>query len=173
MEHTKKEPALRPRLLVAAVVTCLLVGLSAAAVAVNFLGLRDLLLPQKQEVNVIDPETGVVVPGQTHAVDTVSLSGYMDSPESKALAEWQDFLDEYDRDGSILAQVGNDLPPAFDKYICYLVYTQDMADKLEEIIDKHGLKLHTRQIDLYATPEALGSRADFARDPPETNWMYM
>jgi len=151
----------------------LLAALTATAVALNFLGLRDLLLPQKGEVNVIDPATGVVVPGQTHEVDTVSLSGYMDAPESKALAEWQAFLDGYDPDGSILASVGNYLDPALDQYLCYDVYTGDMADRLEEIAARYGLKLHRRRIDLYAHPEALGPLAGFARDKKETYWTYL
>lgn len=174
MEHTKRKRTLRPRLLAAVAVVCLLAVLSVTAVETNFLGLRDLLLPQKQKVNVIDPETGAVVSGWTHEVDTVSLSGYMDAPESLALAEWEDFLDGYDQDGSILAAVGNTIDQAlFGKYGCYYVYTQDMADKLEEIAAKYGLRLHVRQIDLHAHPEALGPLAEFAKDERETYWMYM
>ncbi len=161
------------RLATAATVCATVAVLCGTALAVNFLGLRDVLLPRQGGVYVIDPETGVVVPGQTVEVDEISLSGYMDSPESKALAEWQDFLDGYDQDGSILAQVGNYLDPAFDKYICYTVYTQEMADKLEEIVDKYGLKLHTQMIDLTAHPEALGPLVGFAKDTKETYWMYM
>ncbi len=168
----KRSFPLRP-LLVAAAELCLLVVLSVTAVATNFLGLRDLLLPHKQEVNVIDRSTGAVVPGKTQEVDAVSLSGCMDSPEGKALAEWEDFLDGYDQDHAILDQVGNYLDPALEDYLCYLVYTQDMADKLEEIAAKYALELHREQIDLTAHPEALGPLAEFAKDPEETYWMYM
>lgn len=162
------------RILAVAAALCLLAALSGVAVAVNFLGLRDLLLPQKQPVGVLDPETGILVPGQTWGADTVSLSGYMDSPESKALAEWEDFLNEYDPDGALLAQVGNYLDPDFDKYVCYQVYTQEMADKLEEIVGKYGLTLHSKQIDLTAHPEVLGPLADFIdRNGNETYWSYM
>ncbi len=173
LKHPKKAGLPLRRLLTAAAVLCLLAALSAA-VAVNLLGLHDLLLPQKQKVNVIDPETGVMVPGKTHEVDTVSLSGYMDSPESKALAEWQAFLDGYDQNGTILAKVGNTIDQTlFAKYGCYCVYTQEMGDKLEEIAAKYGLKLHTQSIDLCAHPEALGPLADFAKDAKETYWTYM
>ncbi len=173
MKRTKKRRPARRLIMAAAAVACLLAGLSAAAVAVNFLGLRDLLLPQKQPVNIIDPETGVHIPGKTQEVDTVSLSGYMDSPESRALVEWQNFLRDYDADHAILDQVGNYLDPAFDKYICYQVYTQDMADRLEEIVKTYGLKLHTQMIDLTAHPEALGAMAEFAKGSRETYWTYM
>lgn len=161
------------KLLAVAAILCLLAALSGVAVAVNFLGLRDLLLPQKQPVGVLDPDTGIMIPGKTWESDAVSLSGYMDSPESKALAEWEDFLAGYDPDGALLAQVGNYMDPAFDQYICYQVYTQEMADKLEEIVDKYDLKLHTQQIDLAAHPEVLGSLDDFAEDSNATYWTYM
>jgi len=173
-ETVKKQRRIPARRLVtAAAVAALLCGLSVTAVATNFLGLGELLLPGRQEVDTLDPETGVVVPGQKHEVDAISLSGFMDAPESRALAEWQDFLAAYDADHAILDEVGNYLDPALERYICYQVYTQDMADKLEEIAAKYGLKLHTQFIDLYAHPEALGPMADFARDERQTYWMYM
>jgi len=173
MEERHSGHPLVGRLATAATICAVAAVLCGTAVGTNFLGLRDLLLSDRQAVNQIDPETGVTVPGQTVEVDAVSLSGYMDSPESKALAEWQDFLASYDTDHAILDQVGNYLDPAFDKYICYTVYTQEMADKLEEIVNKYDLKLHTQSIDLYAHPEALGPLADFAKDTEETYWMYM
>ncbi len=168
----KRTFPLRP-LLAAAVELCLLSALSVAAVATNFLGLRDLLLPHRPQGNGMDPQAGIVVPRQTLEVNTVSLSGYMDSPESRALAEWEDFLDTYDPDHAILDRVGDHLDPALEDYLCYLVYTQDMADKLEEIAATYALELHREQIDLTAHPEALGPLAEFAKDPEETYWMYM
>lgn len=160
---------LAPRLATAAALCATAAVLCATAFTTNFLGLRDLF-PQKQAEPPVQPVTSVVLPGSE---DTMSLSGYMDSPEGQALAEWKEFLETYDPDHAILDQVGNYLDPAFDKYICYNVYTQDMADKLEEIVDKYGLKLHTQQIDLTAHPEALGPLADFVKDKKETYWSYM
>lgn len=137
----RRSPVL-PRLLTAAAVVCLLAAVSGIAVAVNFLGLRDLLLPA-------GPGAG----GTEGSV--ISMSGLADSPEGKALAEWNAFLEEYDADHAILDQIGNYLDPAFDRYICYSVYTQEMADRLEEIAARYGLKLHTAQADLAAHPGLL------------------
>ena len=121
----------------------LLAALSALAVAANFFGLRDALLPEKGRVNAVD-EHDVVVPGEVEYRDFVSLSGWRDTPESRALAEWQAFLDGYDRDGAVIGAIGNS-PTGFEEdYGLYLVYTQEMAGKLEEIIARHGLKLHSR-----------------------------
>ena len=119
----------------------LLAALSALALAANFFGLRDVLLPEKHSVDVVD-ENGVVVPGEREFKDFVSLSGWGDTPESRALAEWQAFLDGYDQDGAIIAEIGNGPTGFGGQYGSYLVYTQEMADKLEEIIAKYNLKLH-------------------------------
>ena len=160
---------LAPRLATAAALCATVAVLCATAFTTNFLGLRDLF-PRKQAEPPVRPVTSVVLPGSE---DTISLSGYMDSPEGQALAEWEEFLRTYDSDHAILDSIGNFNDPALDKYICYDVYTQDMADKLEEIVAKYGLKLHTQGIDLSAHPEALGPLADFVKDPEETYWMYM
>ena len=119
----------------------LLAALSALAVAANFFGLRDVLLPEKGSVNVVD-ERGVVVPGEYEYKDFVSLSGWADTPESRALAEWQAFLEGYDQDGAIISEIGNSPTGFEERYGHYLVYTQEMADKLEEIVAKYELKLH-------------------------------
>lgn len=124
-----------------AAAAALLAALSALAVAANFFGLRDVLLPEKHSVDVLDGD-GVVVPGEREFKDFVSLSGWGDTPESKALAEWEAFLENYDRDGAIIAKIGNEPTGFEERYGHYLVYTQEMADKLEEIIAKYDLKLH-------------------------------
>ena len=119
----------------------LLAALSALAVAANFFGLRDVLLPEKHSVYVTD-EDGVVVPGEREFKDFVSLSGWADTPESRALAEWQAFLEGYDQDGAIIAEIGNEPTGFEERYGHYLVYTQEMAGKLEEIVARYELKLH-------------------------------
>lgn len=143
--YPDQPPRLRPvltRLITAAAVICLLAVIGGIAVAVNFLGLRDLLIPSGSRISAIGGSV-------------ISLSGLADSPEGRALDEWESFLAEYDSDRAILDRVGNTLDPALADYNCYLVYTREMADKLEEIAARHGLKLHTAQADLNAHPELL------------------
>ena len=128
MTQTKKNKRPLGRLLPLAAVIALLALLGGTAVAVNLLGLRDALLPRQKEVNVIDPDTGLMIPGERTQIDVISLSGFADTPESKALAEWEDFLESYDPDKAILNSVGNTLDPElFEKYGCYCVYTQEMG----------------------------------------------
>jgi len=148
----KRHAPLRRILLIAAALVGLLT-LSAAAISGNWFGLRDMLLPQKQEIR-LSLEPGETQQ-QTQTVDMISLAGYGDTPESRANAEWQAFLDSYDQDGAILESVGNSIFGAGTSYIHYQVYTQEMADKLDEIIAKYNLKLHTVMIDDLYTDEAL------------------
>lgn len=122
------------RLWLLAAIVALLAALSVGAVAARLLGLQDLLLPQHQPAPSGQP------PVQERQL---SLSGYISIPESQALAEWNQFLACYDPDGAILKVAGSYTAPALDKYRCYLVYTQEMADRLEEIAAKYSLTLHT------------------------------
>ena len=88
----------------------------------NLFGLRELL------------------PGRTPRITLAGLAG---SPEFLAAREWLEFTAEHDMDGALLAQVGEGstgLDPRFD---LYMVYTQEMANKLDEITARHGLALHT------------------------------
>lgn len=134
--QTRKPRRKKPvrRLWLLAAVLALLAALSIGAVAAHLLGLQDLLLPQNQP----DPSGQPSVQEQQ-----LSLSGYINTPESQGLAEWNAFLSSYDLDGAILNVVGNYIDPELAQYHCYLVYTQEMADKLEEIAAKYTLSLHT------------------------------
>ena len=160
------------RLTMLAAAVALAAALSGLAVAANFFGLRDVLLPEQGRVNVVD-ENGVAVPGEYERKDFVSLSGWSDTPESKALAEWQTFLDSYDRDGAIIGSIGNNPTGFEERYGNYLVYTQEMADKLEEIVARYDLKLHSwMEVVLPETwPTAVG---DFLREnvTPYSGYIY-
>lgn len=142
-QNMKKTRSTGKKVLMLAAAIALLAALSIAAAATGFFGLRDILLPEKGSVYVTDGN-GVVVPGEREFKDFVSLSGWQDTPESQALAEWRSFLEGYDRDGAIIGEIGNSPTGFEDRYGLYLVYTQEMADRLEEILAKYGLRLHTR-----------------------------
>lgn len=110
----------------------LLVTLPIVAIAANWFGLRDLLMPVKPDIPPMNYEIG--------------LSGFQGSAEAQALGEWREFLDEYDPDQKIIGEIGNAWTGFEEKYGQYNVYTQEMADKLEEIVQKYNLKLHTEMI---------------------------
>lgn len=144
-EHmkTKRRP-IRGMMLLAAVVA-LLAALSVTAAAFHFLGLWDVLLPEKQPVAKLDP-SGAAIPGETELVDTISLAGFADTPSSRASAEWADFLNSYDvaaaaRAADEEALRTGSFDPALAKYSAYQVYNQEMANKFQEILDKYGLHI--------------------------------
>ena len=81
----------------------------------------------------------------------ISVVGYADSPEYKATAEWLEFEDGYDRDGKILDAHDEEIRRTgvdpFAEYDCYLVWSQEMVDKINEITSKYNLKLHENMTD--------------------------
>ena len=81
----------------------------------------------------------------------ISLQGYADSPEYQATKEWLEFEGSYDRDGKILdehdAEIRRTGIDPFEEYNCYLVWSQEMVDKIDEITAKYDLKIHTNLTD--------------------------
>lgn len=69
-----------------------------------------------------------------------SMIPFTGSPEFQACAEWENFVDGYDTDGAILAEVDNE-PIAGYKYEAYFCYSEEMEDKIDEICEKYGLSL--------------------------------
>lgn len=139
------------KLAVAVACLCLLLALSAVAYAANWFGLRDLLLP-------ILVGTSQDADGNSAAI---SLAGYQGSPEWQALSEWRAFVNEYDPDGANFQAVDGQLDSSFARYNCYLVYSWEMAGKMDEITAKYGLRLHTSSFDLQEHPELLEPLGDF------------
>ncbi len=135
----KREMKMRRVLILAAVLAALL-ALSSAAVTANWFGLGDLLI-------------GRETTGQSW--DTISLAGFHETPEYLASNEWQAFLASYDPEGEILSGLGNAFFAPGTSYDYYRVYTQEMADKLDEIAEKYSLKLHTFWLDDLYVSEAL------------------
>lgn len=145
------------------IAAALLVGLSLTTMAaIHLFGLRDLILHPEQTytpdsgISQTAPEqTTLPAPDPVQTNTAISLSGYMNTPESQALSEWQAFLDQYDKDQTILSSIGNRIDKSLRQYLGYGVYTQEMMDELERIADKYGLKLHTENYDLFAHPELI------------------
>lgn len=127
------------RLAAGAAVGCIIIG-SAAYAAYHF-GLKDMGMEKEKVLDLTVPAEklqGEDIPMKE--VDMISLAGAEGGPEHEAAAEWQAFLEDYDRDESILSAVG-DNPTGFEEeYGEYTCYTQEMADKIDEICEKYGLR---------------------------------
>jgi hypothetical protein len=154
--------------LATAACVCLLVAASSTVYAMNIFGLKDMIIskrPIPSPTVTAAPENTDIAPGDTQGnmpeeagvtptdsgmtdpylsvADLISLQGFTDSEESMAAREWNEFRDNYDTDGTLLAQVGNGPTGLDERYSLYSVYTQEMADKLDEIVNKYNLKLHS------------------------------
>lgn len=109
----------------------LMAALTAIAYASGWFGLLGVYI----STQMVGPA------GSEHEADIISLQGSTESPEFMATQEWEQFLSEYDKDGAIIAQIGNSPTGFEEKYNAYLCYTQEMADMIDSICDKYGLGL--------------------------------
>ena len=111
--------------------------------AIYTYSLRDLHLGKE---TVLDLPKREELPGEVSEkdiprkeVDIISLGGIEGSPEYSACSEWKAFLDGYDTDGAILSEIGNGFAGLGEYELVYKCYTQDMADKIDEICGKYKL----------------------------------
>ena len=151
MKAMKSKRQYPKRLLTIAAVVAILTALTGIAVATHLFGLRDLLLSEKQEIHLDSQDTSQ----KAQNMDTISLAGYAGTPECQATVAWQAFLNGYDQDGSIIDEIGNSIFSPGSSYTYYQVYTQEMADTLDEIVATYHLKLHTNMLDDLYTNDAL------------------
>lgn len=103
--------------------------------------------PEMEKV-LVQPDSGETVPER----ELISVQGYADSPEYQATGEWLSFEDSYDRDFSIANEYDAECKRTGvdvygEKYPNYGIYSQEMADKVDEILAKYNLKLHTGMTD--------------------------
>ena len=113
-----------------------------------------VLVGEAEEQPAAEPQSASYdpLPGDT---DMISLQGFAGSPEYQAALAWAEFLHNYDRDGSVLASVGNGPTPWTETYSVngYYVYSQEMADTLEGIAAEYGLTLHSSSMEGAALSE--------------------
>ena len=126
---SKKVLPFRKAFLIAAVIAMLLLLVGCVAV---IMGLHEL---------EIGSFTYEAENGERQSGDFISLQGYIDSDNYKASQEWNQFLAQYDPDGTLLKEseeIGF-IPPI--DYMAYLCYTPDMVKQIDDICSKYNLKL--------------------------------
>ena len=132
-------------LLIAAVISLTLI---ATALAVYQYVMRDAAIgePSMQEVEVGVTEDGMIEFGDIEVVD-LAKNGFADSPEYQAYTEWTEWNDAWWADHkSIFSDLGVDdsyyeTPDNYADF--YMAYFPEQAEKLDEIIGKYDLTLHT------------------------------
>lgn len=135
--YTRHHVARKKRVLLVAVIAAVL---TLAGCAYVIMKLQELSMG---EYSYIEPNPQNPKEKEIVVSEFISLQGLQESPEYLATKEWQDFLHDYDADGAILNEIGNDPTGFEDLSLYYQVYTQEMYDKLRDIAEKYGLKLHS------------------------------
>lgn len=150
-EEKRQRRSFRRPLLIAAIVAMMLLLVGCAVVYV--LSLQGIKLGDQQvtfDVYHEDPNVGdpfAPIGQETHTQQILTLAGMGETPASQAAREWYEFLESYDPDNAIRKSVWGSEPEFGDEYHGYGLYTQDMKDKLDEILAKYDLKLRGKQID--------------------------
>ena len=150
---------IRRPLLVAAIIalTLLLVGCAV----VYILSLKEIKLGEQQTAYdsfSYDPVTGLPVEylgKETVTEQVLSFAGMKDTPAFQAAQEWFDFKQAYDPDLQIQASVWGNEPVFPDEYYGYGLYSQEMKDKLDELLQKYDLKLRGKPVDFRTAKELL------------------
>ena len=128
---------------------CLIVGLSATALATNFFGLWDLALPDPELSFFVEHPDGTV---EEQPVQLISLQGFAGSPEHAAGVAWQTFLNAYDLEAT-LAATGNSWGDVPEQYWMYGAYSLEMVEKIHEIAERYELSLLGAMLDIRTQEE--------------------
>ena len=141
---SNKKRSAKKTILTASIAVAVVAALGATAIAAINGGLANLSFGKSSWGPSIEEDIKNSFPER----ENVSLQGYPDSPEYQATSEWIKFEDSYDRDFKILDEYDKECrntgkDPFGEKYVGYGIYSQDMADKVDEITAKYNLKLHT------------------------------
>lgn len=148
--HSKRHISIRRTLLIAAVVALMLLLVGCAVIYV--LRMQDMKVGEYRfYVPTEYDENGNVIPVESQEpITLLSLQG----TNMEALAEWVAFTNTYDQDLSVAheadmaAKAGSpwDIPENYQ--LTYGCYSQEMVDKLNEIVEKYDLKLLSSYIPL-------------------------
>lgn len=136
----RRLPIKKVLLIAAAIgVTVTLVGCAVAYVMHR----TDFQVGQQEATKPVLAENGWRIEGYEPITEQVlSLSGLEGSPNFQAVQEWYDFKRAYDPDHlkQVTLQQEGKIPQFPAEYDSYMLYSQEMKDRLDEILDKYDLK---------------------------------
>lgn len=150
-ETTKKRRAFRRPFLMAAIIALMMLLVGCGVVYV--LSMQEIKLGDQTvtyEIYDDDPNSGdpfAVIGQETQTQQVLTLAGLSNTPASQAAREWYDFLETYDPDSEIKKAVWGNEPDFGEEYKGYWLYTQEMKDKLDEILAKYNLKLRGKEVE--------------------------
>lgn len=152
-QEARSTRALRRPLLIAATIGAML--LLAGCAVVYALSLHGIKLGD-QEVSYDLYDDSMDYTGQvSYTQQVLTLAGLDGTPASQAAREWYAFLASYDPDSTIKRAVFGSEPEFPEEYAGYNLYTQEMKDKLDEILTKYHLKLRGKRMEFQTAGQLL------------------
>ena len=149
--RTNGKMKMKRAVLIAAVIalTLLLVGCAVAYVlSLNGIKLGNQVVTYDiydENPNSNDPFA--VVGQETYTQQVLTLAGLDGTPASQAAREWYAFCESYDPDGAIQKAAWGKKLKLPEEYYGYGLYSQEMKEKLDEILTKYDLKLRGKQVE--------------------------
>lgn len=137
---TEKKPALtlRKPLLIAALVALMLFLMGCAWIVMR---MQDINLGQNEVTyDAYDYDSMEYLGKETYTEEVFTVAGLKGTPGYEAALEWFNFLQSYDPDRAIQSAVWGNYPEFPAQYSTYYLYSQDMKDALDEILNKYSLK---------------------------------
>ncbi|MBO4938906.1 MAG: hypothetical protein J6C98_07915 [Oscillospiraceae bacterium] len=126
--------------LIAAIITAMVFMMGCAIVYA--LKMENLWIADSNGDKLIFGDDGMTIIG-TESVDqqVLTLAGLKGTAGYQAAIEWYEFKQEYDPDHTVYAKIVNDgkLPEFPDEYDGYSLYSQEMKNALDSILEKNGL----------------------------------
>ena len=150
----KKVRTFRRPMQMAAIIALALLLVGCAVVYV--LNLQGLILGDQQREYERFSQDGLEYLGtETVTEQVLTLAGIQGSPAYMAAQEWFDFTQEYDPDMEIKKAVWGNYPEFPEEYYGFDLYTQEMKDKLDELLAKYSLKLPGKKLPFQTTKQTL------------------
>ena len=134
-KKTSRHPA-RKMWLIAAIVAAMVLLMGCA---VYVLKMQDMKLGDETLYYDIFSDEGYVG-REPVEMEVLTFAGVKGSPGYQAAKEWFDFLKTYDPDGKIYTSVWKNVPEFPEEYSSYNLYSQEMKDALDSILQKYSLK---------------------------------
>lgn len=145
-EKEKKRRILRKPFLIAALIALMLFLMGCAVVYA--LSMKNLQLGEKQDTyDAFDFDSQDYAGKETVTKQVLTVAGLQGTPAYQAAKEWFDFVQNYDPDHTILNSVWDNQAEFPEEYDSYNLYSAEMKDKLDAIIEKYDLKYVGTQLD--------------------------
>ena len=147
-KEAKRASLFRKPFFLAALIA-LMVFLMGCAV-VYILKMEDMRVGQQERYyDQYDYNTMEYLGKHYYTEQVFSAAGQEGSPAYEAAQEWFAFKQSYDPDRAIQKEVWGKEPDFPAEYDSYHLYTQEMKDKLDEIVRKYDLKLAGKELEFH------------------------